>query len=183
MSTAWRYPERPQAVARSGARRARCRRRRRRSRRAGTALAYDRHSRALRSLCASSRSIRSIMAAGRAGTARPPARARHAAQQVVATTSAVGGSPVRTDISPKKSPGPSVQGRSPSTSMAACPSRMTKKPLPLRPFRRMRWPSAKTSSSTACGERLELGPAEIGEEREPGEVVGEVASVRHRGPP
>jgi cyclic beta-1,2-glucan synthetase len=95
---------------------------------------YDRHSMAFRRRWASAWSSR-YMNRGRArrnaSSSGPGTTAQRS--RLAAITSAVGASPVRTDVSPKKSPGPSVHRASPSTEIEACPSRMTKNPLPLRP--------------------------------------------------
>ncbi len=61
---------------------------------------------------------------------------------------------------------------------AASPSRMTWKPEPLRPWRRTRSPSPGDRLLERVDDPLELRVGEVGEQREPGDRVDHLVSVR-----
>src|SRR5437764_912607 len=89
------------------------------------ALVYPGHTLALRSRWTSAWSIRSITlgCSSRKPLSCGPGTTRQR-RTLVATTSAVGGSPVKSDISPKKSPRPRRARSSPSIATRASPSRI-----------------------------------------------------------
>ena len=125
-------------------------------------------------------SIRNITAGVESGTPSTagPASTRQRSGRS-ATTSADGGSPRRIDTSPKNSPRCERRALLAVDEDRGVALEDHVEPDPVRPWRRMRSPSGNQHLLEGVRDALELRRGEVGEQRDPGDRVGDLVTIGH----